>query len=291
MKLINNVLFMLLTVGMFSGCIKEDMDDCPKYSVNTLSLSYKGDGTTEIFNDKIEQVVMYVFDQNEKLVTTKVLTKEEVTQRSVQLSDLEPATYRVICMGNMIEDQVNDLYCEDCDEIYCAAPEYFKKQVIPGNAPLYYASLNLTVTEDDQQQTVRFDCSHYKVAVEVVGLYTEGVQPVVELCGVLPYTTFENKAGGEAITYMLENEYNDGQMTVRTNIMRHTDHEGVDVCLRDAVTGRELKKINLAEFLTANPVIDCTKQEVLIAIRFEFKSLDCVVTVPEWAIEIIKPEF
>ena len=40
MKLINNVLFMLLTVGMFSGCIKEDMDDCPKYSVNTLSLSY-----------------------------------------------------------------------------------------------------------------------------------------------------------------------------------------------------------------------------------------------------------
>ena len=60
MKLINNVLFMLLTVGMFSGCIKEDMDDCPKYSVNTLSLSYKGDGTTEIFNDKIEQVVMYV---------------------------------------------------------------------------------------------------------------------------------------------------------------------------------------------------------------------------------------
>ena len=91
MKLINNVLFMLLTVGMFSGCIKEDMDDCPKYSVNTLSLSYKGDGTTEIFNDKIEQVVMYVFDQNEKLVTTKVLTKEEYIDIVVtQLEYLRP---------------------------------------------------------------------------------------------------------------------------------------------------------------------------------------------------------
>ncbi|MFR7808742.1 MAG: FimB/Mfa2 family fimbrial subunit [Butyricimonas faecihominis] len=36
-----------------------------------MSLSYKGDGTTEIFNDKIEKVVLYVFDHNEQLVTTK----------------------------------------------------------------------------------------------------------------------------------------------------------------------------------------------------------------------------
>ena len=50
MKIFNKLLFMLLAVGMFSSCIKEDMDDCPKYSVNTLSLSYKGDGTAEIFN-------------------------------------------------------------------------------------------------------------------------------------------------------------------------------------------------------------------------------------------------
>lgn len=76
---------MLLAVGMFGSCIKEDMDDCPKYGVNTLSLSYKGDGTTEIFNDKIEKVVLYVFDHNEQLVTTKELTSEEVKQRNTTL--------------------------------------------------------------------------------------------------------------------------------------------------------------------------------------------------------------
>ncbi|MFR7808743.1 MAG: hypothetical protein ACLU4N_05395 [Butyricimonas faecihominis] len=31
MKVIKNILFMLLAVGMFGSCIKEDMDDCPKY--------------------------------------------------------------------------------------------------------------------------------------------------------------------------------------------------------------------------------------------------------------------
>ena len=46
-----------------------------------------------------------------------------------------------------------------------------------------------------------------------------------------------------------------------------------------------------AEFLADNPVIDCSKHEVLIPIRIEFKSGEITVGVPEWYIEQVKPEF
>lgn len=291
MKVLKNVLFMLLAVGMFGSCIKEDLDDCLKYSMNTLSLSYKGDGTTEIFNEKIEKVVLYVFDQNEQLVTTKELTSEEVKQRNMTLPELEPGTYRVVCFGNMEKCQVNNLTCGDCDEMYCAAPEYFKGETISGNDPLYYASLQVTVTEEDQHQMLAFESSHYNVAVEVVGLYLEGgAHPRIEVCGVSPYTTFENVAGGEPTDYILGCEKNKGQFDALCNIMRHTNHEDVYVCLKDN-EGNEVAKVNLAEFLTEHPEIDCSKQEVTIALRFEFKSVGVEVTVPDWAIEELKPEY
>ena len=52
-----------------------------------------------------------------------------------------------------------------------------------------------------------------------------------------------------------------------------------------------LAEVNLAEFLAENPVIDCSRNEVLIPIRMEFVSGKVVVTVPEWYIEDVKPEF
>lgn len=47
----------------------------------------------------------------------------------------------------------------------------------------------------------------------------------------------------------------------------------------------------MAEFLAANPIIDCSKHEVLIPIRIEFKSGEVTVTVPEWYVEEVKPNF
>lgn len=280
---------MLLAVGMFVGCIEEDMDDCPKYGVNTLSLSYKGDGTTEIFNEKIEQVVMYVFDENEQLVTTRQLTKDELVRRSFTLPELEPAAYRVVCFGNTANTRVNDLKCGDCDQMYCAAKEYFDGETIPGNDPLYYSSLYLTVTGEDTNETMEFASAHYKVSVEVAGV-PAGSDLTIELCNVLPYTTFENVAGGEPTTYVLDCDYDKGLQTALSNIMRHQDHSVVNVCVRNA-KGEDMAVVNLKDFLAANPVVDCSKNEVLIAIRFEFKSAGVEITVPDWYVEEVKPEY
>ena len=109
-----------------------------------------------------------------------------------------------------------------------------------------------------------------------------GSLPVLEICGVSPCTDFENRACGEATDYLLETTYESGKklLTARANIMRHMNH-------REEL----LAEINLADFLAANPMIDCSKQEVLIPIRIEFKAGAIKVTVPEWYVEQVKPEF
>lgn len=66
MKLTNIVFCLTLLAGAATSCIREDLDDC--LSTNTLLLSYKGDGTTEIFPDKICRVEMFVFDAENRCV-------------------------------------------------------------------------------------------------------------------------------------------------------------------------------------------------------------------------------
>ena len=57
MKLTSIVFCLALLGGALTSCIDEDIDDC--FSINRLTLSYKGDGTTEIFPDKICRKCMF----------------------------------------------------------------------------------------------------------------------------------------------------------------------------------------------------------------------------------------
>lgn len=98
---------------------------------------------------------------------------------------------------------------------------------------------------------------------------------------------------GDATNYLLETEYEPENLllTARTNIMRHKNHEDVFVTFRMSGDEEPLAEVNLGEFLAANPIIDCSKHEVLIPIRIEFKEGNVTISLPEWYVEQVKPEF
>ena len=80
MKLKSLALSLLATGLLSTACLKEDHSDC--YNIYKLVMSYKGDGKTEIFPEKINRVEMYVFDESDACISSTVLPDADVAART-----------------------------------------------------------------------------------------------------------------------------------------------------------------------------------------------------------------
>ena len=294
MKLRHIALTLLLAGGLSTSCIKEDHSEC--HNIYCLALSYKGDGETEIFSEKIDRVHMYVFDKQNNCVASGQLPDADVNARLTTLPPLEPGDYRIVCVGNAYETEVEGLSSRDFENIFLADRKYNAQETVVGNDSLYWSSLDYTIAPYDEYRqietkTTEFASSHFDIEVEVVGVpkSNEGY-PSIQLVGVSPQTDFNNKATGQATTYVMETQH-DGSatLTARNNIMRHANHETVYLKVADA-TGASMVEVNFAEHI-AKHNIDVTKHECVIPFRIEFASSSITITVPSWYIEYINPEF
>ena len=272
------------------SCIREDLSEC--YGVNKLQLSSRGDGDTEIFQQKISSVEMYIFDAAVECVYNRALTDEELSQQEVTLPRLAVGEYRIVCVANGENTDVVATDGKDYSAMYFADKDYTAGSVTKSNDSLYWSSKSITVTADDKTDVAQFVSSHYDIYVEVVGVDAQSAIEI-QMSGLMPCTALDtNVAFGTATTYRPVVESVAAESTKKSafNVMRHADHSAVEVKVVDN-SGAELAKVNLAQFLAANPAIDCTKNEVIIPISFSFKLADCTVSLPEWYIKDIKPEF
>lgn len=283
-----NLALMALALG---SCIREDLSEC--YSINKLQFVYTGnDDSNDIFNEKIGSVELYIFDAAVECVYNRALTDEELSQQEVTLPRLLVGEYRIICVANGKNTDIVATDGKEYSAMYFADKSYTLGEQTKTNDALYWASHNFTVTSDDSTQVVELASSHYDVYVEVLGVDARS-DIHIEMSGVLPCTTLDtNEAFGSMTTYYpaIESIAKESKMISAFNIMRHTDHSAVEVKVCDK-SGVELATVNLAEFLAANPSIDCSLNEVTIPISFTFSLSDITVTMPEWYIQDTKPEF
>lgn len=296
MKFRNILLYLTLVGGLSTSCIKEDHSDC--HNVYRLAMSYMGDGTDDIFPEKISSVDLYVFDQQNNCVESFRASESDIQEQLVTLPPLAPGDYKVVCIGNAYKTKIVNLDSKDLSQMGFAAEAYINGEITSGNDSLYWSSTDYSITPYDAKKmeevkTGEFASSHYDVSVELEGLFAETKAisdvPVVEIVGVAPYTDFTNKAFGEPATYTLET-YAEGKTSVASfsNIMRHTDK----AVLRVSSAGRILAEKSFKDHI-AELGIEIEKQEVLIPfkIAIDANTMEVKITAPSWYVVDVKPEF
>ncbi len=294
---------MLVSIVLLAGCIKENYEDCERCK---LTFSYLGDVNYDIFQQKISCVNLYVFDETNSLVLTKRIEQSDLKAYQGTKLNLEPGSYRIVGVGNKmalteIENPQNH------DSAIFLNPDSKNSNRTVGNDSLYLGTKMITIPKDYwYEDDVPFRSSHLKVSYTVKGYakfnsgntanqQAKSANSLLNLNvkNLLPQTDFTNKAHGSKTTYNPILNFNNanGDHEGYFNIMRHAKDSDVIFELSDKATNEVVHTLPLAEFLGKFPQIDVTKQEVLIPIEVEFKNIGVTVTIPNWMIQDVTPEY
>ena len=291
----------LVSFVLLAGCIKEDYTDCERCK---LTFSYTGDVSYDIFPQQITSVSLYVFDEDDRLVQTKRIEQNDLKVYQGTKLNLTPGTYRVVGVGNDYNlTDVNNTSAADMSKITFSHPNVARGGVVEGNDSLYLGQKTFTVPADYwYEDDVPFRSSHLKVSYTVkdyvnpaASASTRAGNGYLELRvkNLLPQTDFNNRAHGEKMTYdpVLSLIPEKGEHRGYFNIMRHAKDSDVEFELVDKASGEVVHTLLLKDFLEKFPQIDVTKQEVLIPIVVEFKNIGVTVTIPDWMIHDVTPDY
>ena len=297
-------LLLLAPVVLLASCIKEDYSDCERC---TLTFSYTGDVTWDIFPEQITRVSLYVFNSEDRLVQTKLIEQNELKAFQGTKLNLEPGDYRIIGIGNSFnKTEVTNLSSTSMSEIQFHHPKADEGGKVEGNDSLYLGQKMITIPSDYwYEDDVPFRSSHLKVSFTVKNYLNPSAPSAAESAtragasldlrvkNLLPQTDFTNKANGQKMTYdpVLTLKPEKGEHYGYFNIMRHAKDSDVEFELVDKATGEVVHTLLLADFLNQFPQIDVSKQEVLIPIIVEFKNIGVTVTIPDWMIHDVTPDY
>lgn len=284
------LLSMIVTLPLAGGCIRENMDDC-KGKV-TLRFRYVGDGTTDIFPEKIEHVTMYVYSIADGSLAA-IQKYDDNALAAYQGADvmLFPGRYEVVCWGNALDETT----INEGEKI--AANGYFENTDIATNDPLYYGTIEIEVPETlvENNYICDFVCSHVKFRVRVEGFdqTTMGV-PSLELTQLASFTDFDNVPSDEerCSYHPVLAAGSDGEQTFYTaefNTLRFNDDNDIMLRLHSDETRVVAHEFPLADFLQEHNIAVEGVNEVTVPILIRFSPIG--VTIDDWDSVPVNPDF
>ena len=268
-------LYMLFTLAVampwLNGCIREDRDDCKGRVM--LRFRYVGDGTTDIFPDKIEKVTVYVYSaDNGALVGVSEYDKTALTKYQGADIYLFPGRYEVVCWGNILENS----RAREGDRV--AAPEHFTQDDIATNDRLYYGSLEVEVPETlaETDCFCDFVSSHVKMQVRLEG-FVGSVAPGTGVGGTPDFHLAMTVDPQDPSSYI-----------AAFNTLRFNDDNDIMLQVHSG-TRAVLHEFGLADFLDQHQIGVEGYHEAMVSIRIRANATGVVVE--DWESVDVTPGF
>ena len=287
-----SVLLIAAMAGLSSGCIREDRSDCTCDVL--LSFVYTGDGTSDIFPEKIDKVSLYVYSAGDNsLAGTYKFDKSDLTELQGAHIRLVPGDYRIVCWGNAADrTHVHTVY----DEAHVAEPAHLSSGLsFNGTDDLYFSDLEVTVPETlvDVSGVCEFESSHIDMYVKLRG-FKNALPTTVKLThtGCPEYTDFFNSPSSDKCDVepvIMDDPEEENSYLLVYNVLRFTESEKTDIVLATADEGREFYRLSIPEFVDRYGIDVDGKQEARVAIIITLGPTG--VDVSEWNIEDVDPGF
>ena len=287
-----SVLLIAAMAGLSSGCIREDRSDCTCDVL--LSFVYTGDGTSDIFPEKIDKVSLYVYSAGDNsLAGTYEFDKSDLTALQGAHIRLVPGDYRIVCWGNAADrTHVHTVY----DGAHVAESAHLSPGLsFNGTDDLYFSDLEVTVPETlvDVSGVCEFESSHIDMYVKLRG-FKNALPTTVKLThtGCPEYTDFFNSPSSDKCDVepvIMDDPEEENSYLLVYNVLRFTESEDTDIVLTTADDGREFYRLSVPEFVDRYGIDVDGKQEARVAIIITLGPTG--VDVSEWNIEDVDPGF
>lgn len=280
---------LLLVITQFS-CIYDDDDDCER---TIIHFSYLGDGISEIFDRKINKVDLYIYDANKNLVQIESIGKDELRLNHEKRLNIPPGEYYVVCIGNSFLD--TEILSENgtkLDNMRVTNPNILKNKDTQTNDSLYFGYKKIRIPESEHyfeaNDTIHFVSAHIGMYIEIAGMENylrDGDNPKISINNLYVGFNFSNEVLNDVCTYRPHLIYNTEKAMYYTKLNVYRIPYGSLVNIIIESSNKQLFRLNLADFLDKYKQFDLSKNELLIAIRIEFKPQSVSIKVPEWIID------
>ena len=313
-----HILFLLLAVLVLpSGCIKEDYDDCSNVAI---CFQYLADGKTNVLNDYITKVDLYVFDEGNHIIGVSHYGEDELKRgATVSSFRLVPGKkYKMVAIGNAFErTELENLTSEtDFNKIYLKHPAWKSDNgIVDGHDHNYLGQIEFQVPGEDNftvyRDTVTFQSAHVNVDIEINGL---PAPMTLGKGGEIPYelrieesnarTNLNGKIKAEdkeiCVPALIYDQERNCYRTNELSLFRMSDPSGRlddtyckhQLVLLDRETGKELVRGSIYDYANDHKdKINLTKQEATLPIAIVFDQVDVEIKLPQWWVEDITPDW
>lgn len=295
MKLLKALPVFIISIFL-SGCIGDNMDDCPPLNNVILHFDYPS------FPDRINRVNVGIFDKDGAHVLDQQIDKENLNSFQGTYLTLNTGEYTAICWGNAFED--TRITCFNPNSFIhdgiISHPNYGTALQIPTHDSLYYGKHNFMVTSRDRvEHTVYFKPSHIKIHVYVKGLAALSTDllpaqyPVVRINNLDPTCNFDMQTAGTGTTYYPDVNIDSTEKTAiaRCNTLRFENDNPITIELLDNAIGNNiLCTVELSKFMKDNSITVQEGEELTIPILILFKNGNVTIELLKWEEVPVEPE-